>query len=279
MARPSRGMPSMLVKTTGIRGWRCCPRPLPSSRSSSTPLIWLCARRCHRRCCVRSMDSRSGTGRPRSKSISSTEVKSPISWRTWEWTGRRSKKVRLSVKSGCLDQRSSVCANSVSSAADGVTPQDCHVCLRPVHAVRSSRAWWGVRGGWGRGWSAASGRRGGGGGWGGCGRAGGGGGGGGARGEPLLPVVPGALPGVLLAAGLLRQHVVAERDGQGLQILAAVGEGQILHHALEALDVEHEQVQVHVQPVALAVELARDEFEQGPAVGGRHAVGHRLARV
>ncbi len=90
---------------------------------------------CQRRCWVCCICSCNVTGAEKLKSTSVTEVKSPINWLICGWIGWRLKNVRFSVNVVVRLQRSRVAANSVSSAADGVTPCCCQRCFTACHSV------------------------------------------------------------------------------------------------------------------------------------------------
>ncbi len=97
--------------------------------------------------------------------------------------------------------------------------------------------------------------------------------------QRVLPVAPGLSPLQAVALCQVSHHVVAEGQFQRLECLAGVGAGQIVHHHLEALHVEQQQVEVHVQTAMPGVEFADRDFKQRPAVGGQDAIGHVFTNV
>ena len=50
------------------------------------------------------------------------------------------------------------------------------------------------------------------------------------------------------------------------------GGGQIIHHHLEALHVEQQQIEVHVQTIVLGVEVTNEQLEQRPLISAQNAV-------
>ncbi len=97
--------------------------------------------------------------------------------------------------------------------------------------------------------------------------------------QRVLPVAPGLSPLQAVALRQVSHHVVAEGQLQRLECLAGVGSGQIVHHHLETLHVEQQQVEVHVQAAVPGVELTDRHFEQRPAIGGQDAIGHIFTNV
>ena len=94
-----------------------------------------------------------------------------------------------------------------------------------------------------------------------------------------MPVFPGIVPRCCAAARLLSHHIVAKGDIRSGRGAAIPRGGEVIHHDLEALNIEQQQIEVHVQSIVVVVDIGDQQLKQRPLFGRQHPLVKRAAGV